>query len=142
MRLTNYASLHWGAIPVHPIAASLVRQLAADQWVLLRGEHIPLTVELVATQLRLPQDGVTKASRVMPAMELEQEFGLKVKGEYKLSGMSNTDDRECHRWFLEAVWLQAKTYTISSRAKNCLYLATFGKVSWAAIVLDRLVQEC
>ena len=58
MRLFDYASMHWAAIlPVHPAAASLVCQLAAEQTVLVRGVSIPLTVELVASNLRLPMDG-------------------------------------------------------------------------------------
>ena len=136
MRLFNYASMHWAAISIHPAAVALVRQIAEGQSVMVRGVVIPLTVELVASNLRLPMDGVTRASRVMPAMDIEQEFGPKVKGEYKLLGMTNADDRDYHRWFLEAVWMQAKTYTISSRAKNCIYSASFRKVSWAAVVLD------
>ncbi|MCO5612742.1 hypothetical protein L7F22_067011 [Adiantum nelumboides] len=74
--------------------------------------------------------------------DAKQEFGLKVKGEYKLSRLSNIVMRNAYHWLLEAIWLQAKTYTISSKACNVFYSANFGPVAWASIVRKRLLAEC
>ena len=69
---------------------------------------------------------------------MEAEFGAKVSGKYKLFGCSDGALKECYRWFLEALWLQAKTYTLSIRVKHLLKTAEFEPVSWARVLKDRI----
>lgn len=61
------------------------------------------------------------ASHPVPIQELEQEFSLKVKGEYKLFGASDGELQECYRCFLKVFGLQAKSYKISSKARNFFF---------------------
>lgn len=72
---------------------------------------------------------------------MQQEFGDKVSGEYKLSGCHDTHQRDCYRWFLEAVWMQSKTYTMSVKARSILKTAEITAVKWARILKDRMRLE-
>lgn len=44
-------------------------------------------------------------------------------------------------WFLEALWCQAKTYTISAKVKNILLTAQTQSMAWAVIFKERLRVE-
>lgn len=72
---------------------------------------------------------------------MEVAFGPKTSGEYKLSGCIDVYLRDCLRWFLEAIWLQAKTYTISVKAKQMLATADLTTVAWARVLKDRMRLE-
>ena len=87
--------------------------------------------------------GVFSANKSLTvnATEMEAEFGAKVSGEYKLSGCTDGAIKECYRWFLEALWLQAKTYTLSVRVKHLLKIAELKPVAWARVLKDRIRAE-
>ncbi|MCO5557590.1 hypothetical protein L7F22_011156 [Adiantum nelumboides] len=85
----------------------------------VNNQRLLLIAERVSICCCLLMDGVTKASHILPASEVEHEFRQKVKGEYKLSRLADAATmRDAYRWFLEAVWLQAKTYMISAKAQH------------------------
>ena len=73
--------------------------------------------------------------------EMEVEFGAKVSSEYKLFGCADGAIKECYRWFLESIWLQAKTYTLFVRVKHVIKLVELEPVSWARILKDRIWAE-
>ena len=73
--------------------------------------------------------------------EMEAEFGSKASGEYKLLGCTDGVVNECYKWFLEALWLQSKTYTLSVWVKHLLKMAKMELVSWARALNDSIKAE-
>src|SRR3569623_2141417 len=86
-------------------------------------------------------DGVGTAKQKVSGQEMVAEFGHVRGSEYNLSGCSNIYARECYRWFIESIWLQAKTYTISLRVRSLLKTAELEGVNWAQILVERIRME-
>ena len=88
-------------------------------------------LEGVVTLFHLAVEGVIKPSHtpLMPADALTGKCGAKVKGEYKLSGYADADLQECYKWFLEAIWCQAKSYTIFVWARSYFFATEMGPIA-------------
>lgn len=128
-------------MPVHPQSLAILQEIAVGDRVIIDEVHYELTKQLIEQRLSLPADGVVSGFAQVTIAEMEQEFGAKVSGKYKLSGCNNTHQHDCYRWFLEAVWVQSKTYTLSVRAKSILKTTEITVVKWARILKDRMRLE-
>ena len=81
--------------------------------VTFHGTTAVLDEEWIATRLLLSVATIKTMELQVITVAMIVEFGPKLSSEHKLSSWVHAEWRDSYRFFLEAVWLHTKTYTIS-----------------------------
>lgn len=91
----QFMHIHWGAVPSHPRAYGILQQLAIGDVVDMAGEQQVLLEQRIQERLHLSTDGIWRPTATVSAsIDMEREFGVKVSGEYKLSGCTDVSSTQ------------------------------------------------